>query len=186
MYLVESVKTIEMNLRSTCMMLEVVRNQHLDRAIEYDWLPMQDHLAQCVPCKTMYLDSSVKDCLEYLDKLYTGLKRAEEHESLAYKMDLMTHSEVACIADMLWGDIWNQYPKNYVACAKECYKTYERLQPKYRGVKSDKKRLEWQREVMTEIDKICKKHKVNFTIDGEWTLSEGYLMEWLCRKYEQL
>ena len=186
MYLVESVKTFEMNIRSLCMMLEVVRNEQLDRAVDYDWLPMQDHLAQCVPCKTMYFDSSVKECLEYLEQLYKGLTRAEEHVSLAYKKDLMMHSEVAYIADMLWGDIINEYPNNYVACAKDCYRVYERLQPKYRGKKSDKMRLEWQREVMTEIDKICKKHKVKFTIDGEWTLSEGYLMEWLGRKYEQL
>ena len=113
MYLIEAVKTIEMNLRSTCMMLEVVRNQQLDRAIENDWLPMQDHLAQCVPCTTMYFDSSVKDCIEYLERVYDGLKRAEEHVSLAYKKDLMVHPEVAYIADMLWSDICNQYPNTF-------------------------------------------------------------------------
>ena len=186
MYLIEAVKTIEMNLRSTCMMLEVVRNQQLDRAIENDWLPMQDHLAQCVPGNTMWLNSSVKDCVEYLERVYDGLKRAEEHVSLAYKMNLMLHPEVAYIADMLWSDICNKYPNNYVACAKECYKVYEQLKPKYGGVKSDKFRLEWQREMMMEFDKICKKHKVKFTIHGEWSLSEGYLMDWLGRKYYEI
>ena len=186
MYLDDAINTIKMNLRSTCMMLEVVRNEQLDKAIYYDHLPMQDHLAQCVPTKTIYEESSIEDCLEYLGQLYKGLKEASDHVKRAYNITPISQPEVADFVDMLWGFIGHKFPDNYVACAKECCGVYERLQPKYRGVKSDKKRQEWQREVMIEIDKICKKHKVKFTIDGEWTLSEGYLMEWLCRKYEQL
>ena len=186
MYLDDAIRTIEMTLRSTCMMLEVVRNEQIDKAICYDHLPLQDHFAQCVPPKTMYEGSSIEECLEYLRRFYKGLKEAREHEIIAYRKGVMHEPDVVYITDMLRGFIGHGFPDNYVACAKECYAVYERLQPKYRGVKSDKKRLEWQREVMTEIDKICRKHKVKFTIDGEWTLSEGYLMEWLCRKYEQL
>jgi hypothetical protein len=102
------------------------------------------------------------------------------------KVVAIAADDVVYIVDMLRGFIGHGFPDNYVACAKECYRVYERLKPKYRGIKSDKRRLEWQREVMTEIDKLCKKHKVKFSIDGEWTLSEGYLMDWLGRKYLEI
>jgi hypothetical protein len=186
MYLNDAIKTIEMTLRSTCMMLEVVRNEQIDKAVFYDHLPLQDHFAQCVPPMTMYEDSSGEECLEYLGHFYKGLKEAREHEITAYRKGVMQEPNVVYIVDMLRGFIGHGFPDNYVACAKECYRVYERLKPKYRGIKSDKRRLEWQREVMTEIDKLCKKHKVKFTIDGEWTLSEGYLMDWLGRKYLEI
>ena len=79
MYLSEAIKAMEMNLRSTCMMLEAVKNNQVDKAIDYDWLPMQDHLAQCVPTVTISRDSSVEDCLTYLGELYKGLTKAWNH-----------------------------------------------------------------------------------------------------------
>ena len=53
MYLSEAILAMEMNLRSTCMMLEAVRNNQVDKAVDLDWLPMQDHLAQCVTTRTI-------------------------------------------------------------------------------------------------------------------------------------
>jgi hypothetical protein len=78
MYLSDAILAMEMNLRSTCMMLEAVRNNQVEKAVDLDWLPMQDHLAQCVTTRTIDESSTAEDCLKYLEHLYKGLTEAME------------------------------------------------------------------------------------------------------------
>ena len=186
MYLDVAVKTIEMNIRSLCMMLDVVRKEQLNKVAADDWLPMQDHFAECVPGLPIHESSSVKSCLEYLKTLYKGLKDALEHYKSANEKDLILEPDVIQIVDMLWGYIGHGFPDDYVACARECYEAYKKLPPDPTEEKNDENQLKWARQVMTAFEPIIKKHDVNLDFEGEWTLNEGYLMEWLRRKYDEM
>jgi hypothetical protein len=47
-------------------------------------------------------------------------------------------------------------------------------------------RLGWQRKVIQEIKNICEKYEVDFPIYDEYTIQEGYMMEWLKGIYEDI
>ena len=90
MYLSDAILAMEMNLRSTCMMLEVVRRQQLKRVMDEHYLPMQDFLADLEE----HIDerSDAEMCLDYMKRLYKGLKHADEHVALAGRNILLSVS----------------------------------------------------------------------------------------------
>jgi hypothetical protein len=87
MYLDEALKTMRMGLISQCMMLEVVRDKEIDK-VAGEYLPMQDHLAECTWAQVPNLTWDVKECLDYLSKLHEGLTQAFEHGQLAARKGL--------------------------------------------------------------------------------------------------
>ena len=183
MYLSDAIDAMEMNLRSTCMMLEAVRHNQIDKAVMYDWLPMQDHLAQCVTPNTMYDKTSVKGCLVYLKQLYKGLTEAMEHYEKGNDKVGASNLEVTEFVDMLIGYIGHNFPDNYVACARECVKAYEQTPIDADEDKNDENFISWRRKVLDKFDAILNKHEIDITNKGEWCIREGYLVEWLGRKY---
>ena len=183
MYLNDAIKSMEMNLRSTCMMLEVVRHNQIDKAVEYDWLPMQDHLVQCVTPNTMYDGTSIKDCLQYMEQLYKGLTKAMQHYKNSWNKVRMNEPEVTYMTDMLYGFIGHSFADNYVSCARECIKAYEQTPIDPDEEKNDANFNKWRRTVLDKFDAILKRHEIDITNNGEWSIREGYLVEWLGRKY---
>ena len=181
MYLGEALMALRQGLSSLCVLMESVRQEQIEK-VAGDYLPMQDHLAECTYASTPQLEWSVEESLEYLGRLYKGLKESFDHGQLAAKKGLDWEFEVAIIADMLWGSIYNNYPDYLLACAREVWEKVQKMPPPKVKI-TDKKRLKWQRAVMKEVAKICDKHGVDLPIGGEWTIQEGYMMEWLLKQY---
>ena len=184
MYLHEVLNLMRLCLVSQCMFLEKLRNQEIDKVMNI-YPPMQDHLAECTWATVPYEDWDVKKCLQYLKRLHDGLTQAYEHGQLAIKKGLDEDFNVVIIADMLWGHIYNNFPDNLVDCAREVWDLVKKMTPE-KAEKSKEKCLEWQRSVMKEIKPICDKHEVDFPIDKEWTIQEGYMMSWLGNLYEKI
>jgi len=183
MYLSEAILAMEMNLRSTCMMLEAVRNNQVEKAVDLDWLPMQDHLAQCVTTRTIDECSTAEDCLKYLEQLYKGLTEAMEHYENANEKVGSINLEVAQFVDMLMGYIGHSFPENYVECARECLDAYEQMPIDSVEDKCVDNFISWRRKVLNKFDDILKKHNIDITNKGDWSICEAYLVEWLGRKY---
>ena len=183
MYLDEAIKVMEMNLRSTCMMLETVRHNQVEKAICYDWLPMQDHLAQCIPTVTISPESSVENCLEYLEQLYKGLTKAMAHYQKGNRIVGDVGCDVVYMVDMLYGLIGHQFNEDYVNCARECVKAYNQTPIDPHEKKSDENAHIWRNKVLDKFDVILKKYDIDITENGKWSIREGYLVEWLNRKY---
>ena len=183
MYLSEAIKAMEMNLRSTCMMLEAVRNNQVDKAIDYDWLPMQDHLALCIPTITISEESSVEDCLKYLGQLYKGLTKAMAHYKKGNRIVGDVDCDVVYMVDMLYGLIGHRFNEDYVNCARECVKAYNQTPIDPNEEKNDENARIWRRKVLDKFGVILKKYDIDITEKGEWSIREGYLVEWLDRKY---
>ena len=184
MFLHEALKTMRMGLVSQCILLEEVRRKEVCKVMG-EYQPMQDHLANCTWGDTPDLEWDVEDCLTYLENLHTGFKQAFLHGQLAIKKGLDKDFDVAIIADMLRGDIENNYPDNYVNCAKEVNELVKKMTPKV-AKQGNENRLGWQRKVMREIKNICDKYNVDLPIYGRWTIQEGYMMEWLKGIYEDI
>lgn len=184
MFLDEALKTMRMGLVSQCMMLEEVRRREVFKVMG-EYPPMQDHLADCTLNETPDLEWDVEDCLTYLEYLHNGFRQAFLHGQLATKKGLDKDFDVAIIADMLWGGINHNYPDNLVNCAKEVNELIKKMKPKVAKQVNDY-RLGWQRKVIQEIKNICEKYEVDFPIYDEYTIQEGYMMEWLKGIYEDI
>ena len=180
MYLDEAVIAMEMNLRSVCMMLEVVRRQQLEKAKEEHYLPMQDFLADLE--ENIDERTDPETCLDYMKSLYKGLKYADEHVKLARRSYIMEDPEEANLVDILFGSVYHNFPDNYAQCARECYVAYQRMLPVDPN-SSDKTRRKWIAEVMHEFERIAKKHNVKIVLKGKWRINESYLAEWLNYKF---
>ena len=183
MYLSDAILAMEMNLRSTCMMLEVVRRQQLKRVMDEHYLPMQDFLADLEE----HIDerSDAEMCLDYMKRLYKGLKHADEHVALAGRNQIIEDAEEANLADMLFGGVEHNFPDNLARCARECYDAYQRMLP-VQSDDSDETRHKWIAEVMHEFERIARKHSVNLLLNSKWRINEGYLMEWLNYKFWEI
>ena len=180
MYLDEAVIAMEMNLRSVCMMLEVVRRQQLEKAKEEHYLPMQDFLADLE--ENIDERTDPETCLDYMKSLYKGLKYADEHVKLARRSYIMEDPEEANLVDILFGSVYHNFPDNYAQCARECYVAYQRMLP-VDPDSSDKTRRKWIAEVMHEFERTAKKHNVKIVLKGKWRINESYLAEWLNYKF---
>ena len=180
MFLDEAVIAMEMNLRSVCMMLEVVRQQQLKKAMREHYLPMQDFLADLE--ENIDERTDPETCLDYMKSLYKGLKHADEHVKLARKSFFMEDPEEANLADMLFGSVYHNFSDNYAQCARECYGAYQRMLP-VESDDSDETRRKWIAGVMKEFERIAKKHNVNLDLNGKWRINEYYLAEWLNYKF---
>ena len=180
MFLDEAVIAMEMNLRSVCMMLEVVRQQQLKKAMREHYLPMQDLLANLE--ENIDERTDPETCLDYMKSLYKGLKYADEHVKLARRSYIMEDPEEANLVDILFGSVYHNFPDNYAQCARECYVAYQRMLP-VDPDSSDKTRRKWIAEVMHEFERIAKKHNVKIVLKGKWRINESYLAEWLNYKF---
>ena len=183
MYLSDAILAMEMNLRSVCMMLEVVRRQQLKRVMSEHYLPMQDFSADLEE----HIDerSDAETCLDYMKRLYKGLKYADEHVALARRNHIIEDTEEANLADMLFGGIEHNFPDNLARCARECYDAYQRMLP-VQPDDSDETRHKWIAEVMQEFERIARKHSVNLVLNSKWRINEGYLTEWLNYKFWEI
>lgn len=184
MYLHEALKTMRMGLVSQCMLLEEVRRKEVYKVMG-EYPPMQDFLAECTCAWIPDLEWDVEKCLKYLERVHNGLSHAFLHGQLAISKGLEKDFEVAKIADMLWGGVYNNYPDNLVSCAKEVKELVKKMTPK-EARKDKDERLEWQRKVIKEIKTVCDKYDIYFPIYGEWTIQEGYMMEWLKGVYDDI
>ena len=184
MYLEEALISMRMALISQCMMLEEVRQKEVEK-VAGDYSPMQDHLAECTWAKQPNLNWDVKECLDYLEKLFGGLSQAFIHGQLAKSKGLGHDFEIAKIADMLWGNIYNNYPDDLVNCAKEVRDKVKEMTPK-KAKNTSEACFEWKKKVLKEIKRICDKYDIDFPIYREWTIQEGYIVEWLNDTYENI
>ena len=116
MHLSDAILAMEMNLRSRCMMLEVVKRQQLKRVMDEHYLPMQDFLDL-----EEHIDerSDAEMCLDYMKRLYKGLKHADEHVALAGRNQIIEDPEEANLADMLFGGVEHNFPDNLARCARD-------------------------------------------------------------------
>jgi hypothetical protein len=163
------------------MFMERLRKKEIEKVMDI-YPPMQDHLAECTWARVPYEEWDVGKCLQYLKRLHEGLKQAFEHGQLAIEKGLEGDFAVAIIADMLWGDIYNNYPDNLVNCAREVWEQIKKMIPE-KAENSKEKCFEWQRSVIKEIKPICDKYEVDFPIDKEWTIQEGYMLSWIQNIY---
>ena len=182
MQLDEAVKAIGMNLRSTCMILESVRNDQVDKAIESDWLPMQDHLALSVR-DSIYEGSSVKDCLNYLEQMHDGLSQALAHYKMGSTKVGCQKEDVMYMVDMLYGYIGHQFEDNYVECARECIKAYDETPIDPDEEINTENAAIWRGKVLAKFNAILKKHHIDISESTGFDIRYGYLIEWLNRKY---
>ena len=81
------------------------------------------------------------------------------------------------------GYIGHSFPENYVECARECLDAYEQIPIDPDEDKGVDNFNSWRRMVLNKFDDILKKHNIDITNKGDWSIREAYLAEWLGRKY---
>ena len=172
------------SLRCLAMSMEQIRLREIEKVAGYDE-PMQDHLAQCTcGVSTPYEGSSVENCCEYLQKLYKGFEEASNHEILLESKFEMASFDVAHICDMIMGFIGHEFPENLIRCAREIDElAYKTLPAKDLYVKSDTMCKNVVACFLKRADKVIEKHGYKNWKTGEYSLSLGYLGEWMKRKY---
>ena len=99
MYLNDAIKTIEMTLRSTCMMLEVVRNEQIDKAVKQaqsegkfvicqvggNWCPWCLRFAEFITSDST-INKLVNDNFVYIHVNYNPRQSDPAQKELAAKM----------------------------------------------------------------------------------------------------
>ena len=174
---------LRQSLRCLAMSMEQIRLREIEKVAGVDE-PMQDHLAQCTCTLTPYEGSSVEDCCEYLKKLYMGFEEASNHEILLERKFEMASFDVAHICDMIMGFIGHEFPENLIKCAREIDAlVYKTLPAKDLYEKSDTMCKNVVNSFLKKADKVIEKHGYKNWKDGEYSLSLGYLGEWMKRKY---
>ena len=179
---IEAKELLENSVRCVAMAMEQIRHRMIDHVMERNE-PMQDHLALCIPTITISEESSVEDCLKYLGQLYKGLTKAMAHYKKGNRIVGDVDCDVVYMVDMLYGLIGHQFNEDYVNCARECVKAYNQTPIDPNEEKNDENARIWRRKVLDKFGVILKKYDIDITEKGEWSIREGYLVEWLDRKY---
>ena len=183
MYLEEALMALRLELSSLCMLMESVRQEQIDK-VAGEYLPMQDHLAQCTSTKVPYEMSSVEDCCEYLKRLYKGFEEASNHEIQMEKKFKMADFDVAHICDMVMGYIGHYFPEDLVECAREIDDVANELLPPFsKHIQNDKGCKKLLGLFLKKADEIIKRHHLQTWKDGEYSLPLGYLHDWMRRRY---
>ncbi len=181
----EAKELLANSLRCLAMSMEQIRLRETEKCMGYEE-PMQDHLAECTWARHPHDMMSVKDCLEYLGRLYKGFEEASDHEILAGKKFTFAESELANICDMIVGFINHQFPDDLVECAREVNRAAQKqLDANWKHVKSMEHCKQVVAEFLKEADGIIEKHGWKNWKDGEYSLPLGYLGSWMEREYNK-
>ena len=159
---------------------EILTNQIRKQIGEND--PMQDYLAESQR-RWIFEESSGKDCAEFLKNVTSTLSYAVEHERLAAKNGLS--EDELMVMDILFGFVSNAFVPEYVEAAKKIVPEVKRINPRSFGAFNDENKLKFQRAAGKKIAEICKSLNVRVSFDGQWTITEGYIMSWLERIYNE-
>ena len=144
--------------------------------------PMQDFLVESQR-RWIFEKSRGEDCAEFLKNVTETLNYAVEHERLAIANGL--NEEEMMVMDILWGFVSNNFVPEYVEAAKQIVAEVKEIDPKSFGPRNDENKLRFQRAAGEMIAEICKSLNVDVSFDGEWTITEGYVMNWLGRIYDE-
>lgn len=144
--------------------------------------PMQDYLVDAQR-HWIFEKSSGKDCAEFLKSVTETLSYAVEHERLAIVNGLS--EEDMMVMDMLYGYVNNAFNPEYVEAAKRIVPEIKGMDTLSFGEHNKENRLKFQRAAGEKIAEICKSLNVNVSFDGQWTITEGYVMNWLERIYDE-
>ena len=178
----EAKKLLADSLRCLTRSMDQIRLRELEKVMGDDE-PMQDHLAQCTNY-TPYEHSSVKDCCDYLLRLYKGFKEASDHEILMERKFGLAELEVGHVCDLIMGYIGHGFPDELVACAREVPGVAKELLPTGRSVFRSKDAYKKSLGLFFDrILPITKKHGYDITKDKSYSLPVGYLASWFERQY---
>lgn len=144
--------------------------------------PMQDFLVESQR-RWIFEKSSGKDCAEFLKNVTSTLDYAVEHERLAAKNGLS--EEELMVMDILFGYVINAFIPEYVEAAKKIVPEVKKINPRSFGEFNDENKLKFQRAAGKKIAEICKSLNISVSFDGKWTITEGYVMSWLERIYNE-
>ena len=144
--------------------------------------PMQDFLVDSQR-HWIFEKSSGKDCAEFLKSVTETLSYAVEHERLAIENGLS--EEEVMVMDILFGFVSNNFIPEYVEAAKKIVPEIKEMNPLSFGPRNKENRLKFQRAAGAKIAEICKSLNVDVSFDGQWTITEGYVMSWLERIYDE-
>ena len=144
--------------------------------------PMQDFLVESQR-RWIFEKSSGKDCAEFLKNVTETLSYAVEHERQAAGIGLT--EEETMVMDMLFGFVCNSFFPEYVEAAKKVVPAVRAMNPLSFGEHNKENREKFQRAAGEKIAEICKSLNVSVSFDGEWTITEGYVMSWLERIYNE-
>ena len=144
--------------------------------------PMQDHLVEAQRL-WIFEKSSGEDCVDFLRNVSEALNYAVEHERQAAGIGLT--EEETMVMDMLFGFVNNTFSPEYVEAAKKIVPEIKKMVPLSYGPRNDENKLKFQRAAGKKIAEICKSLNVNVSFEGQWTITEGYVMNWLERIYDE-
>lgn len=144
--------------------------------------PMQDYLVDAQR-HWIFEKSSGKDCADFLSSVNYTLSYAAEHERQAAGIGLT--EEETMVMDMLFGFVCNSFFPEYVEAAKKVVPAVRAMNPLSFGKHCKENREKFQRAAGEKIAEICKSLNINFSLEGHWTISEGYIMSWLERIYDE-
>lgn len=182
MYVYDFRTTLENGLRSLVMAMEVCRQQQVSRAISENDQPKQDHWAECTASHIVNPGMSVKECCNYLIRLYEGVCIAEGHEDAISEKHL--YDDVAVIADMIMGTTLKAYSDNLIACAREVRDVARELLHAVEYLDRTKSGcLKVLRPFMRNVIEITKRYGYDLTAEKGYSLPLGYLQSWMERRY---
>lgn len=171
------------SLRCLAMSMEQIRLREIEK-VEGDDEPMQDHLAECTCCLTPYEGSSIEDCCKYLQNLYKGFKEASDHEIKLERTFNLADYDIAHLCDIVRGFIGHGFHDDLVACATEIAGIYKKaLQALGHYVQSEKGCDQFVGDILPQAIEIIKKHKLMYWKEGDYSVTIGYLVSWLKKKY---
>ena len=87
------------------------------------------------------------------------------------------------VVDALWGWMPHDYDADCVAATREICKAAEAAMPAPTVIRSRNGFALFQKPVMEQMEAIARKHDLDIDLTDKYSITMGYLTDWLYRKY---
>ena len=142
---------------------------------------LQDYYAENVHPNGSVNWQQVDACEAFIQRALKGMDEVARHYVEARKWGL--EGESLHVVDMVWGWAPHVFEEDTVATGREILEVANQYQPDALTIRSDAGARAYIDKVMQQVQQIAEKHDVDIDITDVYSLTTGYLRDWLMAKY---
>jgi hypothetical protein len=177
--LLEWIQTVPQR-RVAAMVCRIVLDSEFNKVVDENQA-LQDYYAENVHPSSSVNWQQVDACEAFTQRALNGMGEVARHYEEARKWGL--EGESLHVVDMVWGWAPHVFEEDTVATGREILEVANQCQPDKLTIRSDAGARAYIDKVMKQVQQIAEKHDVDIDITDVYSLTTGYLCNWLMAKY---
>ena len=168
--------------RVAALVARIMLEREYDRVVAH-FDAAQDYYAEHCHSGSLNVQQT-EQCETFVTSVLDAIATVLSHQQRGRELGL--DDDGLEVVDALWGWMPHDYDADCVAATREICEAAEAAMPAPTVIRSRKGFAQFQQPVMQQMEAIARKHDLDIDLTDKYSITMGYLTDWLYRKYMEI